>query len=34
MTVVDSLYDKGSLTREERERSLNDMIILALDAIL
>ena len=34
MTVVDSLYDKKSLTSEEREKSLNDMIALALDASL
>jgi purine-nucleoside phosphorylase len=33
MTVVDSLYDKRSLSSEERETSLNTMITLALDAI-
>ena len=34
MTVVDSFYDKKSLTSEERERSLDQMITLALDAII
>lgn len=34
MTVVDSLYDKRSLTSEEREKSLDKMILLALDASL
>lgn len=34
MTVVDSLYDKRSLSSEEREQSLNQMIQLALDAII
>lgn len=34
LTVVDSLYDKGSLTSEEREQSLNSMITLALDSII
>ena len=34
MTVVDSKYDKGSLTTEERQTSLDDMITLALDSIL
>lgn len=33
MTVVDSFYDKRSLSSEEREQSLNQMIQLALDAI-
>ena len=33
MTVVDSLYDKRSLTSEEREQSLNQMIELALNSI-
>ncbi len=33
MTVVDSKYDKSSLTSEDRENSLNDMITLALEAI-
>lgn len=34
LTVVDSLYDKGSLSSEEREQSLNSMITLALDSII
>ncbi len=34
MTVVDSLYDKRSLTSEEREKSLDEMILLALNATL
>ena len=34
MTVVDSFYDKKSLTSEEREQSLNQMIILALEAAI
>ena len=34
MTVVDSFYDKRSLTSEEREKSLNQMILLALEAVL
>lgn len=34
MTVVDSFYDKRSLSSEERERSLDQMIEIALDAIL
>lgn len=34
MTVVDSLYDQRSLTSEEREKSLNEMITIALDAIV
>ncbi len=34
MTVVDSLYDKKSLTSDEREKSLNEMITLALEAAL
>ena len=33
MTVVDSLYDQRSLTSDEREKSLNDMIELALETI-
>ena len=32
MTVVDSFYDKRSLSSEEREKSLNQMIELALDS--
>ncbi len=34
MTVVDSLFDKSSLTSEQREKSLNDMIKLALETTL
>ena len=34
MTVVDSLYDKRSLTSEVRENSLDDMIELALESII
>lgn len=34
MTVVDALNDKRSLTSEEREKSLDDMITLALEATL
>ena len=32
LTVVDSFYDKNSLTSEEREKSLDQMITLALEA--
>ncbi len=34
MTVVDSLYDKDSLSSEDREKSLNEMITLALNSCL
>ncbi len=34
LTVVDSKYDKRSLTSEEREQSLNDMIELALESVI
>ncbi len=34
MTVVDSLYDKRSLSAEDREKSLNEMIEMALDSII
>lgn len=34
MTVVDSLYDKRSLTPEDREKSLNQMIETALESII
>ena len=34
MTVVDSFYDEKSLTSEERETSLNQMITLALDTAI
>ena len=34
MTVVDSLFDKRSLTSEDREKSLNNMIELALNSLI
>ncbi len=34
MTVVDSFYDKRSLSSEEREKSLDQMIRVALDAAI
>ena len=34
LTVVDSFYDKNSLTSEEREKSLDQMITLALEAAI
>ena len=34
MTVVDSLYDKRSLSSKDREESLNNMIEMALDSII
>ena len=34
MTVVDSFYDEKSLTSEEREKSLNEMITIALESVL
>ena len=34
MTVVDSLYDKRSLTSEERVKSLDEMITIALESII
>ena len=34
MTVVDSLFDKRSLTSQERETSLNKMIEIALESII
>ena len=34
MTVVDSIFDKRGLTSEEREKSLNKMIELALESII
>ena len=34
MTVVDSLYDKKSISSEDRETSLNEMIKLALESII
>lgn len=33
MTVVDSLFDKRSLTSEDREKSLDNMIEMALESI-
>ncbi|NLL91020.1 MAG: purine-nucleoside phosphorylase [Ruminococcaceae bacterium] len=33
-TVSDSLFDKNEMTSEEREKSLNDMIELALDTVI
>lgn len=34
LTVVDSHYKKQEISSEEREKSLNDMIILALESSL
>ena len=34
LTVVDSHYKKQENTSEEREKSLNDMILLALESSL
>lgn len=34
LTVVDSKYDDRSLTSEQREKSLDEMIVLALDSIV
>lgn len=34
MTVVDSLFDKRNLSSEEREKSLDQMISLALDSVI
>ena len=34
LTVVDSIYDKRSLSSEDRQNSLNQMITLALDSII
>ena len=34
MTVVDSLYDKRSLSSKDRQESLNTMIELALESII
>ena len=34
MTVVDSLYDKKSISSEDRKTSLNEMIKLALESII
>ncbi len=34
MTIVDSKYEKKQLTSQEREKSLDEMIILALEALI
>lgn len=34
VTVVDSKYEKKNLTSEERQNTLNEMILLALDSII
>ena len=34
LTVVDSKYDDRSLSSEDREKSLDDMIVLALDSVI
>ena len=34
LTVVDSLFDSQNLTIEQREKSLNDMIKVALESLL
>ena len=34
LTVVDSKYDDRSLTSEQREKSLDEMIVLALDSVV
>lgn len=34
LTVTDLFYDNGKLTSEEREKELNDMIILSLESCL
>ena len=34
MTVVDSKYEKEQLTSEEREKSLDEMIVLALESLI
>ena len=34
LTVVDSLYDKRELTVKEREKGLDNMIVLALESII
>lgn len=34
LTVVDSHFDKRTISSEDRETSLNDMIILALESVL
>ena len=34
LTVVDSIYEDDVLTSEEREKTLDEMIVTALDAIV
>ena len=34
LTVVDSMYDTRSVSSEERETGLNNMIALALESII
>ena len=34
MTIVDSPYEKNMLSQEEKEKNLNNMILLALESIL
>ena len=34
VTVVESPFEKVMLTNEEKEKKLNDMIILALESII
>ena len=34
MKIVDSQFDKTSISSEEREKSLDDMIIIALEAAI
>ena len=34
VTVVDSPFEKVMLTNEEKEKKLNDMIILVLESII
>lgn len=34
LTVVDSKYDDRSLTSEQREKSLDEMVVLALDSVV
>ena len=34
LTVVDSLYDSKNLTIEDREKSLNEMILVALESLV
>ena len=34
LTITDSQFDKSSISSEEREKSLDDMITLALEAAI